>query len=261
MLPDPVTIFLVIFSGLATGTVLGLTGGGGSVLAVPLLIYVVGMRDPHLAIGTSAFAVGMTAITSMVNHWKRGNVRIKEGLAFALPGVAGTIAGAQLGLLTPANSLLLIFAAFMVMMGLRMLWKKPLGSHHVIDDHGRVLVQKKQITMTGFLVGVAAGYFGIGGGFLVVPTLMHAAGLNIIQAVGTSLLSVSLFGLSTAGRYFMAGNVDLFLAFLFVAGGVPGSLIGARLAIKVPREKIAKIFGLMTILVAAYIILGSLLKH
>lgn len=260
MLPDPVTIFLVIFSGLATGTVLGLTGGGGSVLAVPLLIYVVGMRDPHLAIGTSAFAVGMTAITSMVNHWKRGNVRIKEGLTFALPGVAGTIAGAQLGLLTPANSLLLIFAAFMVIMGLRMLRKKPIGNRYVIDDHGRVLVQKKQITMTGFLVGVAAGYFGIGGGFLVVPTLMHAAGLNIIQAVGTSLLSVSLFGLSTASRYFMAGNVDLFLAFLFVAGGVPGSLIGARLATKVPRENVAKIFGLMTILVAAYIIFGSVFR-
>lgn len=266
MLPEPFTILLVIFSGLATGTVLGLTGGGGSVLAVPLLIYVVGIKDPHLAIGTSAFAVAMTAIASMVNHWKRGNVRIKEGLKFAIPGTVGTLVGAQLGLLTPANSLILIFAAFMVIMGYVMLFrnKKPLGNHyhlhihHYIDDHGRLLVHKKPINMIGFPIGVAAGYFGIGGGFLVVPMLMHSAGLEIMQAVGTSLLSVSMFGFSTAIKYLIAGNVDLLFAFIFAAGGVPGSLIGAKLATKIEAAKVVKIFGLMMILVAAYIISGSI---
>ncbi len=266
MLPEPVTILLVIFSGLATGSVLGLTGGGGSVLAVPLLIYVVGIRDPHLAIGTSAFAVAMTAITSMINHWKRGNVRIKEGLTFAIPGTVGTVVGAQLGLLTPANSLILIFAAFMVIMGFTMFFrnKKPLANHHHhqlhhdISDHGRLLVQKKSITMIGFPVGVAAGYFGIGGGFLVVPMLMHSAGLEIMQAIGTSLMSVSMFGLSTASKYLILGNVDLFFAFLFAAGGVPGSLIGAKLATKIEAAKVAKILGLMMILVASYIVFGQL---
>ncbi|NOJ26620.1 MAG: hypothetical protein DA330_01215 [Nitrososphaera sp.] len=259
MLPDLTTIFLVVLSGLTTGTVLGLTGGGGSVLAVPLLIYVAGLRDPHIAIGTSALAVGATAITSMASHWKRGNVRLKEGLIFGVPGVAGTVIGAQLGLLTPASSLILAFAGFMVIMGVRMFRKKQTGNHQNKDD-GRIIVQKKKVTTYGFLVGMAAGYFGIGGGFLIVPVLMHAAGLNIIQAVGTSLLSVSMFGLSTAGRYFASGNVDLFIALLFIAGGIPGSVIGARLAIRIPKENLAKAFGLLIIAVAAYIIARSVFQ-
>jgi uncharacterized membrane protein YfcA len=146
----------------------------------------------------------------------------------------------------------------MVIMGVRMFRKKQTGNHQNKDD-GRIIVQKK-ITAYGFLVGMAAGYFGIGGGFLIVPVLMHAAGLNIIQAVGTSLLSVSMFGLSTAGRYFASGNVDLFIALLFVAGGIPGSVIGARLAIRIPKENLAKAFGLLIIAVAAYIIARSVFQ-
>jgi uncharacterized membrane protein YfcA len=259
VLPDIVVILLLLASGTATGTVLGLTGGGGSILAVPLLIYVVGLKDPHLAIGTSALAVGMTAMISMLSHAKRGNLKVKEGLAFGLPGVVGAIAGAQLGLLTPANSLLLVFAAFMVIMGFKMFRKKHMDQPQmIIEDRGRILVQKKRITVTGFLVGTAAGYFGIGGGFLIVPALIQSAGLNIIQALGTSLLSVSLFGLSTAGRYFGMGSVDFVIALLFVAGGIPGSLIGVKLATWIPKQKLTKVFGLLIIAVAVYILFRSL---
>ncbi len=261
MLPDLAVISLLLASGTVTGTVLGLTGGGGSILAVPLLMYVVGLEDPHIAIGTSALAVGLTAMISMLSHAKRGNLKMGEGLAFSLPGVVGAIFGAQLGLLTPASSLLLVFAAFMVVMGFRMFRKKHISQPSMtIQDHGRVLVQKKRMTVTGFFVGTAAGYFGIGGGFLVVPALIQSAGLNIIQAIGTSLLSVSLFGFSTAGRYFGTGSVDLVIALLFAVGGIPGSLIGVKMATRIPKQKLTKIFGLMIIAVAVYVLFKAVFR-
>jgi uncharacterized membrane protein YfcA len=259
VLPDLAVILLLLASGTVTGTVLGLTGGGGSILAVPLLMYVVGLKDPHLAIGTSALAVGMTALISMLSHARHGNLKIREGLAFGLPGVAGAIVGAQLGLLTPASSLLLVFAAFMVIMGFKMFRKQHINQPAMtVEDNGRILVKKKRMTVTGFFLGTAAGYFGIGGGFLIVPALIQAAGLSIIQAVGTSLLSVSLFGFSTAGRYFGTGSVDLVIALLFVAGGIPGSIFGVKMTTWVPKQKLTKIFGLIIIAVALYIVFKTL---
>ena len=117
----PITILLSLVSGAAVGFSLGLIGGGGSILAVPLLLYVVGISDAHVAIGTSALAVGINALNNMIHHYKRGYVKIKEGLKFAIPGLAGTILGSQLGLLTPSNRLLILFGIFMIIISVRML--------------------------------------------------------------------------------------------------------------------------------------------
>lgn len=117
----PLTILLSLISGAAVGFSLGIIGGGGSILAVPLLLYVVGITDAHVAIGTSAFAVGVNALNNIIHHYKKGYVKIKEGLRFAVPGVAGTILGSQLGLLTPSNSLLILFGVFMIVISVRML--------------------------------------------------------------------------------------------------------------------------------------------
>ena len=251
---DPATILLIISSGLAVGISLGLTGGGGSILAVPLLIYVIGIKDPHAAIGTSALVVGIIAAVSMVGHKMHGHLRLKEGLMFAVPGMGGTILGTQLGLLTPANHLLLIFAAFMMVIGYRTFTKKPnvpITNNHV---HGTVLLQKNKVALTGLLVGIAAGYFGIGGGFLIVPALMHSVGLDIMDAIGTSLLPVSAFGLSTATRYFLEGQINWLVAMLFVIGGVAGGLVGTKFAMKIPRPLLLKVFGVLLFVIAIYIV-------
>jgi uncharacterized membrane protein YfcA len=116
-----ITILLSLISGVVVGFSLGLIGGGGSILAVPLLLYVVGISDAHVAIGTSALAVGVNALNNMIHHYKRGYVKIKEGLRFAIPGMAGTILGSQLGLLTPSNRLLIVFGIFMIIISVRML--------------------------------------------------------------------------------------------------------------------------------------------
>lgn len=251
---DPVLILLTIFSGLAVGLSLGLTGGGGSILAVPLLIYVVGVKDPHVAIGTSALIVGAIAATSMISHRMHGHLRIKEGLMFAAPGIGGTLIGTQIGLLTPANNLLLLFAAFMMVMGYRTFTRKPKAQILENRMHHRILLQKNRQMVSGFLVGIAAGYFGIGGGFLIVPALMHSAGFDIVDAIGTSLLPVSAFGFSTAVRYFIGGQINLLVVLLFVVGGILGGFVGTKSAMKIPQQKLLKVFGMLLFIVSAYIV-------
>lgn len=252
LLLDPSTLLLTVFSGFAVGLSLSLTGGGGSVLAVPLLIYLIGIRDPHAAIGTSAFVVGIIAAINMISHRFHGNIRFREGLMFALPGVGGTLLGTQLGLLTPASHLLLFFAAFMGFMGFRMLKAKQKGPLSSQTPNRMILLQKNRVLFTGFFVGIAAGYFGIGGGFLIVPALMHSAGLDIISAIGTSLLPVSIFGLSTATRYLVAGQINVETSIPFVLGGIVGGIVGAKFAMRIPRQTLLRIFGILLFLIAIY---------
>ena len=238
-----ITIVLSLLSGAVVGFSLGLIGGGGSILAVPLLIYVVGVANIHVAIGTSALAVGANALINMIHHKKGGHVKVNEGVLFAIPGAIGTIIGAQLGLLTSSEDLLILFAAFMILLSLIMLLRGKAGSNndkkqeespltytHIensgrdetsvdfrdrfgdkdsresrnsgINERKHFLIFKKfkkyyRLLLAGFIVGIAAGYFGIGGGFIIVPALMHTiSGLAIIDAVGTSLIPVSTFGFS-----------------------------------------------------------------
>ena len=253
MVLDPLLVLLSIISGVIVGFSLGLIGGGGSVLAVPLLLYVVGVKDTHVAIGTSALAVGIIAGISILNHKKLGNIQIKKGLLFAIPGIAGTLLGAQLGLWTPSENLLLLFAGFMAVVGFLML-RKNTYRHEVTNGNSNLVLMKRNVSLSGFSVGILAGYFGIGGGFLTVPTIMHSGGLNIIQAIGTSLVSVSSFGLTTAARYFLAGQVELIIALLLIIGGVTGGYFGVKISEKIPREKLSKMFAVLLFAVAVYIV-------
>ncbi len=255
LLLDPTTILLTVFSGLAVGLSLSLAGGGGSILAIPLLIYVVGVKDPHLAIGTSALVVGVIAAINMISHRVHGNLRVREGLMFAIPGAGGTLIGTQLGLLTPANNLLVLFAAFMMVMGYRTFTRKSNATISNNYSHQTILLQKKNVLITGFLVGIAAGYFGIGGGFLIVPALMHSAGFGILNAIATSLLPVSVFGLSTAIQYLVKSQINWLIAILFVLGGVMGGFAGTKFVTKIPQQKLLKVFGVLLFMIAIYIVL------
>lgn len=295
------TIALSILSGSVVGFSLGLIGGGGSVLAVPLLIYLVGVSNTHVAIGTSALAVGTNALINMMHHMRRGHVRVKEGVLFAIPGAAGVMLGAQLGLLTSSENLLILFATFMIVLSLTMLLRRNQrpekleqydikemkkdrtksdsfdgisssmdnnrsinGSSNSAENFRPSFHRDKKyyrLLVVGFLVGVGAGYFGIGGGFIVVPALMHTIpGLTIIDAIGTSLISVSSFGFLTATRYSLSGDINWFVSLLFIGGGILGGFYGTRLSSKVPKERLKTIFALILIVIAAYIILRSLLN-
>ncbi len=250
-------IILSLASGLVVGFSLGLIGGGGSILAIPLLIYVVGLSDPHLAIGTSALAVGANAFFNVIPHAKKRHVYYAEGGLFTLPGIAGALSGAELGLLTPGNELLFAFAFLMIGVAVYMLKRKCLdAATSPKKDAGKNRTWK--IVGMGFLVGLASGYFGIGGGFLIVPGLIYAAGLNIVEAVGTSLISVGAFGLVTSLRYALNGYVIPVISGLFVLGGIAGGWIGARFAYRVPRRTLSRMFAIIVIAVAIYMIYVSL---
>lgn len=238
-------------SGFIVGFSLGLIGGGGSILAIPLLIYFVGFDHPHLAIGTTALAVGINAYLNLIPHARKGHVDLKVGALFSLPGVIGVLVGSELGLLTPGTKLLFIFAILMIVIAGYMLKRKCIDTS--VNPQKKDLDLKKLMGI-GALVGFASGYFGIGGGFLIVPGLIFSAGFNIIQAVGTSLFAVGTFGVVTAARYAISGDLNIIISILFIAGGVAGGWAGAHLSSKMPKRTLTRVFAVIIIVVAIYML-------
>lgn len=249
-----IQIILSVISGLIVGFSLGLIGGGGSILAIPLLIYFVGFDHPHIVIGTTALAVSINAFLNLVPHARKKHVNFKKGILFSIPGVIGVLIGAELGLLTPGNKLLFIFAILMIVIAIYMLKRKCVNV--AVDPTHKESYAK--LLPIGLLVGFASGFFGIGGGFLIVPGLIYAGALNIIQAVGTSLVSVGVFGLVTAIRYSLNGDVNLIISALYIVGGIFGGWIGTYYASRVSKRMLTKIFAIIIILVAIYMLYMNL---
>lgn len=216
-----------MLSGAAVGFVLALVGGGGSILAVPLLVYGVGVASPHVAIGTSALAVAISAFANMIAHWKAGNVRWPCAIVFSIAGVAGAIAGSSVAKQLDGQKLLVLFGMLMIAIGALMLKKRAGGGDPSIRLTSATAPRLlPMLAGTGLAVGLLAGFFGIGGGFLIVPGLMLATGMPLIYAIGTSLVAVVAFGAATAASYTMSGLIDWWLAGLFIAGGLLGGLAG-----------------------------------
>ncbi|MDE2018569.1 MAG: sulfite exporter TauE/SafE family protein, partial [Hyphomicrobiales bacterium] len=222
---------LALACGGLVGFTLGLIGGGGSILAVPMLVYVVGVADPHVAIGTGALAVAASAFVNLVNHARAGNVKWNCGLAFAGAGVVGAWLGAALGKAVDGKRLLLLFGFAMIAVAATMLRRRSQDGKPDVRLHaGVVHILGPRLAAAGFGVGALSGFFGIGGGFLVVPGLMASTDMPLMFAIGTSLVSVTAFGLTTAASYALSGWVDWTLAALFVAGGAAGGFVGAATA-------------------------------
>ena len=168
-------------SGSLVGFTLGLVGGGGSILATPLLLYVVGVANPHVAIGTSALAVSVNAFANLASHAHKGHVRWRCAAVFAAVGTLGTILGSSLGLVVDGRHLLFLFGLVMVAVGLLMLLPRtaPHGGPRPVDR--RMCIATAALALA---TGAASGFFGIGGGFLIVPALIFATGMPVINAVG-----------------------------------------------------------------------------
>jgi uncharacterized membrane protein YfcA len=250
------TAVTALASGLAIGLVLGLVGGGGSILAVPLLVHAVGVQSPHVAIGTAAAAVAFNAMASLVPHIRAGNVRWPCGLVFALTGVAGAVLGAEAGKSFNGERLLFLFGILMVGVGASMVRKRrrePDPDVRLTRANARQMVPR--LAASGLLVGMLAGFFGIGGGFLIVPALTFAAGLPIQLAIGTSLIVVASLGVTTAASYAVSGLVDWSLFGLLILGGAAGSALGMRAGQWLLGKKRALELGFasVVILIGAYV--------
>jgi uncharacterized protein len=250
-------IALAIPCGSIVGFSLGLIGGGGSVLAVPLLVYVVGLDDPHVAIGTSAIAVALNALANLAMHARARNVKWHCAAVFAAAGVAGALLGSTLGKMVDGRRLLALFAILMIVVGALMLRNRSRKGDSSVSLSRENL---PKLLALGLMTGTLSGFFGIGGGFLIVPALMLATGMPILNAVGTSLVSVTAFGLTTAASYAWSGLVDWALAGLFVAGGLLGGLLGARSATSLAprRGALTTAFAALIFAVALYMLVRSL---
>lgn len=248
----PHIIALTLLSGAIVGLFLGTFGGGGSVLAAPLLLYVVGVDDPHVAIGTSAAGVAAIALFSLIGHWRGGRVKWPCATVFAMSGLIGSILGSSLAKITQGDVLMLGFAAAMAMIALSM-FRKPAtaGDPDVTLSPSMVL----QLAPFGLVVGLAAGFFGIGGGFLIVPGLMLAVGMTMANATASSLVSVAIFGAATSANYALSGMVDGRLILLLLAGGAVGGAVGIIVSKWLAdRTRTARsIFALLILAVAIFV--------
>ena len=252
-----VTLLLLgALSGVIVGFTLGLVGGGGSILAVPLMVYIVGVANPHVAIGTSALAVAINAGGNLVAHARAHTVKWRCATIYAAAGVVGALAGSTLGKQIDGHRLLALFALVMVVVGVLMLRGRcnpgnP-GAECDRENAPRVL---------GFGLGTGAvsGFFGIGGGFLIVPGLIASTGMPMLNAVGSSLVAVSAFGVTTAANYPVAGWVDWRLAGIFVAGGLIGGAGGVPAAAHLSGTtgQLRALFAVLIFAVAAYIMWRS----
>jgi len=250
---------LAIFSGSLVGFILGVIGGGGSILAVPLLVYVVGVKSPHIAIGTSAIAVAVSAFANLMDHARRDHVCWPVATLFAASGVVGAALGSTLGKHTDGQKLLVLFGMLMVAVAASMALKKEGGGKpHVRLDRRNA----PWIIGIGFVVGGLSGFFGIGGGFLVVPGLIAATSMALIVAIGSSLVSVTAFGLTTAANYALSDLIDWRLVLLFVGGGLAGGLAGGRLATVLAAKKraLSTVFAVVIAVVGVYVVVRGIMN-
>lgn len=253
---DPLQYLLGAGSGVLVGLVLGLVGGGGSILAVPLLVYLVGVPNPHVAIGTSALAVGINAATGLANHARAGTVKWRCALTFAGAGVAGAFLGSTAGKAFDGERLLFLFALVMVLVGALMLYRRGAPGNPEVALNREIA---PKVVGYGAVTGAFSGFFGIGGGFLIVPGLIAATGMPMINAVGSSLVAVTAFGLTTAFNYALSGLVDWLLALAFILGGLAGGYGGARLArhLSSARGRLNTVFAVLIFVVAGYMLWRS----
>lgn len=247
-------ILLSILSGGVAGFALGLVGGGGSILATPLLLYVVGVGSPHLAIGTGATAVSVAALFNFGTHAKAGHVRWGSAALFAAVGIVGALAGSTLGKAVDGQRLLTLFGVLMVVVGALMLRPRAEGSEPCYDARSSM-----RCAVLAFFAGTASGFFGVGGGFLIVPCLLFAYSMPMLDAVGSSLLAVCAFSLATAANYARSGLVDWPVAAWFVLGGAIGGFAGMRLACRLGADKgrLRQILSGLIFVVAAYVFYRS----
>jgi uncharacterized membrane protein YfcA len=256
MIVDQIHQLLAVYSGVLVGFTLGLVGGGGSILAVPLIVYLVGVRSPHVAIGTSALAVAVNALVGLLNHARNGNVNWRCGSSYAVAGVMGALAGSTLGKATDGQKLLFLFALLMIVVGVTTYRNRGNeGIEGVVCNRDNM----PKVMSFGFGTGALSGFFGIGGGFLIVPGLVASTSMTIYRAIGTSLIAVCAFGLTTAINYAASGMLDWALAGWFITGGVLGTVIGTRVSRLLAAKKgtLNAVFASMILIVACYMIYKS----
>lgn len=265
---------LSLIFGAVVGLSLGLTGGGGAIFAVPMLVYGLGMATRE-AVGISLAAVGVTSFVGFVGRWRSGLVEIRTGLLFAAAGMIGAPIGSWLAGLIPEPLLLTLFAILMLVVAYRM-WANAAAVAAVCpvkdpdedgpscqrDAEGNLRLTSRcarLLLLVGLLTGVLSGLFGVGGGFVIVPALILFSGMAIHRAVGTSLLVITLVSVSgVASHLYARRTIPLEVTSWFIAGGVGGMLLGSQIGRHLSAPTLQKGFALAILAVATFVFYRTL---
>ena len=265
--------FLASPLGFLIGLSLGALGGGGSILAVPVLVYAAG-QNPKAATTTSLLLVGIAAAVGMIGHLRAGRVAVGTGIAFGLTGIGGSLAGNELNHRSNPNVLLLGFAGLVLIAAWRMLTGCPtctrVGEEAAIamsgpETAGRPVNVTTAVTVlaAGTAVGFLTGLFGVGGGFVIVPALTLGLKLPMPKAVGTSLLVIAINTAVALATRVATTTIDWKVTIPFVIASVGGVLTGARMADRLDPKRSLRAFSALLVVVAVYTALraGIALNH
>lgn len=256
---------MTLILGLIVGVLFGLTGNGGSTLAVPLLVYALHLR-PHAAVCTSMIAVGAMAGVRAVQTTRSGGIDKRLGWQLAFGGLAGAPVGALIGRHLPESWLLLVFATLVLIVAVR-LWIQPSNgtpnsSGQTCENSGAKTHQFFRLASLGFSTGVLTGLLGVGGGFILVPGLVLISRVEIHRAIATAMFSIALVSVAATGAHFLAGQrVSLETTGLFTLGGMIGMWPGTWLAARLSGLWLTRVLATGLLLLGAFIIVHSLLKN
>ncbi|MET9657601.1 sulfite exporter TauE/SafE family protein [Streptomyces sp. NPDC006510] len=248
-------IELVVAASLLVGVSLGVLGGGGSILTVPILVYLAG-QDTKEAIATSLFVVGVTSLAALVPHARARRVRWRTGLLFGAFSMVGAYGGGRLAEYVPGTVLLVAFALMMLATAFAMLRKPRNGRKKARPAHSELPL--KHIAVEGLVVGAVTGLVGSGGGFLVVPALAILGGLPMGIAVGTSLLVIAMKSFAGLAGHLSGVEIDWRLALTVTAAAVVGSLVGGRLAGRIPQDALRIAFGWFVVVMGVFVLAQQL---
>lgn len=245
-------LIIGLFLSAAIGVTLGLIGGGGSIITVPVLVYVIGI-EPQQAISMSLAVVGSTSLIGAALHAKRRNVVLTTGLFFGLSGIFGAYGGSRLTYLVPPHALMLTFATLMFIVALLMLKRKSSA-----EDTASKPWNPMKAVIAGVGVGVLTGFLGVGGGFLIVPALLLFGGLRMKEAIGTSLLIIAInCGAGLIGHV-QHGGMDFRLTSLVTIIAASGTIFGTVLSAKASPTRLRTGFAVFVLVVAVFLIAKNL---
>lgn len=244
------TLIIALALAVLVGVSLGLLGGGGSILTVPILTYVVGM-EPREAIASSLFIVGTTSIVGMLRHAKAKRVRWKTGVTFGAASMIGAFGGGITGGYVPGVILMILFAIMMVVVATAMIRGRKNAATTEGEEHP---LRFWRIAFYGILIGFATGLVGAGGGFLIVPALNLLGGLPMAVAVGTSLLVIVMNSSAGFAGYLFSTRLDWPIVLAFTGAAIAGSFVGAKLAGTVPDRALRKGFGFFVLVMGAFVL-------
>jgi uncharacterized protein len=228
--------------GLAIGVALGLLGGGGSVLAVPVLVYVLG-QDVHAATTASLVVVTAAGVAGGLRHAHGGRICWRHATAFTAAALPGVVAGTALGSAVGGNTLIAAFAVLMLLAAAAT-WRGATGRENAAEPPACPPLRITRDMAAGLLVGAMTGFFGVGGGFLVVPALAVFLALSMRLAVGTSLAIITITSALGLAAHLLAGReLDVGITTAMTAAAVAGALAGAPLAARVPQRQLGRAFA------------------